>query len=52
MTNPFRRHLFIRNRRNVIDTAVRCSNNKPRIHKTCYKKTLYLVQCHSENASL
>lgn len=55
MTNPFRRHLFIRHRRNVIDTTVRCANNKPRVLKNVLteeecKECVYLANMYKENA--
>jgi prolyl 4-hydroxylase len=54
MTNPFRRHLFIRSRRSVINTTVRCANNKPRVHKNVLteeecNECVYLANKYKEN---
>lgn len=57
MTNPLRRHLYIRRPRQRIDTTVRCmiKGRKPRVHKNVLTKEecqecIFLANMYKENA--
>ena len=55
VTNPFRRYLHVRRHRKVIDTTVRCTSSKPRVHKNVLteeecNECVHLAKMYKENS--